>query len=219
MPRPANHPVVNMENLEQRQLLSVSLSNGVLTVTGTSGDDFLEVQLRADTSEVRVNDNGSETEYPLSSVRRIVIDALAGNDDAGYSGRDNGLDIPGLITGGDGNDTLEGGLSHDNISGGPGRDRIQGRTGRDTLTGGSGADFLEGGSGNDILFGNGGNDDLSGNRGDDFLNGGSADDDLQGGDGSDRIKGRSGNDDFDNSDALFELKDSNPEDDGPNSNV
>src|SRR5213078_2051060 len=88
-----------IEPLEQRALLSVSLNAGVLTVTGTGGADRIEVQKRADKGQV----NGSERGFALSSVHKIVISSLGGNDFIEYSGRDGGLSIPSSINAGDGN--------------------------------------------------------------------------------------------------------------------
>src|SRR5687768_3610076 len=132
-----------IETLETRALLSVSLNDGVLTIVGTSGGDNIEVQKRADDNELRVELNGSETEYALGSVNRVVIRGLAGSDRIEYSGRDGRLDIPGSISGGDGNDVLEGGNGADTIAGGGGNDRIQGKGGNDRLNGGAGNDVVE----------------------------------------------------------------------------
>src|SRR5688572_3314834 len=144
---------MSFESLESRRLLSVTLEGGILTVVGTSRGDSIEVQKRADDDEMRVELNGRETEFPLGSVTRIVINGLAGNDRIGYSGRDGRLDQPGALSGGDGNDVIEGGNGNDTISGGAGNDRIEGKTGNDRLAGGAGNDVIEGAGGDDVLKG------------------------------------------------------------------
>jgi len=174
------------ESLESRKLLSVTLSSGVLTVNGTSGADVIEFQ-RRDDGRLKVELNGSERRFSLSSVQKIVVNASGGNDFVEFSGRDGGLSIPSVLNGGDGNDTLEGGNGRDLIFGNAGRDYLQGKAGNDSLRGGSGDDRLEGGSGNDILNGGDGND---------YLQGGDGNDDVFGAAGSDTIYGNSGNDDF-----------------------
>jgi Ca2+-binding RTX toxin-like protein len=210
-----------VESLEARQLLaSVALSsNGTLTITGNNTADRIEVQLRAKDNQLKTEVNGSERKFALGSVKKIVINSLGGNDWVEYSGRDGGLAQPGLINGGDGNDTLQGGRGNDSISGGNGNDRIQGKAGNDAIAGNAGNDYLEGGDGNDTLKGDKGNDDLFGNNGVDSLLGGDGDDDLHGGSGKDRIFGNAGNDDFDNSDSASELLDRTAADNGNNANV
>ena len=50
-------PVI--EGLENRQLLSATLVNGVLTVTGTAGADRIELE-RKGFSQLRVRENGRD---------------------------------------------------------------------------------------------------------------------------------------------------------------
>ncbi|MEA2707504.1 MAG: hypothetical protein QOF78_105 [Phycisphaerales bacterium] len=208
------------EPLEDRRLLSsVALSNGTLTITGNNTADRIEVQKRADKGQLKVEINGTEKSFTLASVKKIVINSLGGNDWIEYSGRDGGLAIPGLINGGDGNDSISGGLGNDSISGGNGNDRIQGKAGNDIISGNAQNDRIEGGDGNDIISGNGGNDDLFGNNGNDQLNGGDGEDDLSGGAGRDSVRGNAGNDDFDNSDSASEILDRTAADNGANHNL
>jgi Ca2+-binding RTX toxin-like protein len=176
-----------MEDLEGRRLLSVSLSGGVLTVTGTAGADRIELQKRADDGELRVDDNGRETDFALSGVTKIVVLGGGGNDWIEYSGRDGGLAVPGSLDGGKGHDTIQGGLGNDTIIGGPGNDRMQGKAGNDHISGGNGTDYLEGAAGNDVLKGDAGNDALYGNNGNDTLHGGAGVDVLRGGGGTNSL--------------------------------
>jgi Ca2+-binding RTX toxin-like protein len=206
-----------IENLESRQLLSATLANGVLMVTGTSAADRIEVQKRADKGQLKLELNGRETKYTLSRVSRIVVNALGGNDFIEYSGRDGGLAVPGVLNGGDGNDTIQGGLGNDMIAGGNGNDRLQGKNGNDSISGGAGNDFIEGGNGNDGITGDAGNDDLFGNAGNDRILGGDGQDDLGGGPGTDSLFGGSGNDDF--NDSAADVKDRTSADAGFNANA
>jgi Ca2+-binding RTX toxin-like protein len=205
------------ESLETRSLMSVSLANGVLTVTGTGGADRIEIQKRAAKGAIQVELNGSERRFALSSVSKVQIFAKGGSDFVEYSGRDGGLSTRAFVDAGDGNDTVQTGAGNDSILGGGGRDYLQGKGGNDSISGGAFQDRIEGGDGNDSLFGGSGNDRIYGGNGNDRLEGNDGEDDLHGGAGADSIFGGSGNDDFDNSDSLSELKDRNSGDNGANS--
>jgi len=206
----------SIEPLEGRTLLSsVSLSGGTLTVTGNSTSDRIEVQNRADKGELRVELNGSEKKFRYSSVKKIVINSLGGNDFVEASGRDGGVGIPISINGSDGNDTLEGGNANDTILGGNGNDHIEGKAGNDSLSGGANNDWIQGGDGKDVIHGDSGNDRLFGEAGDDSLFGGDGDDDLNGGSGHDSVRGDRGNDDF-IGDTTGEVHDRGGADDGLN---
>jgi Ca2+-binding RTX toxin-like protein len=209
-----------MESLEGRALLAsvgLNTTTGVLTITGNSTADRIEVQRRADKGQLKVEVNGSEKTFKYSAVKKIVINASGGNDFVESSGRDGGVTIPMSINGGDGNDTLQGGLNKDTILGGSGNDRIQGKSGNDSLLGGSGNDFIEGGDGNDIIKGEAGNDDLYGSNGNDRVEGGDGEDDIFGNAGDDSVFGGGGNDDF-FGDNRGEQKDRGGLDDPPNHN-
>ena len=81
-----------------------------------------------------------------------------------------------VITGGNGNDTLNGTAGDDTISGGNGNDVINAGDGNDTVSGGSGNDTINGGPGNDTINGGDGNDRIDGGTGDNTLTGGSGND-------------------------------------------
>src|SRR5690349_5627168 len=116
-----------IESLEQRQLLSASLSGGVLTVTGTAENDVITFRIAKDgttgvkqivvSEQVRPADGSdpddpTETRFDLSSVTSIVVNAGAGDDVVGAlcgrRGR-NAISLPMTINGEDGNDRLGGG--------------------------------------------------------------------------------------------------------------
>src|SRR5262245_5694499 len=79
------------DSLERRLLLSVTFGSGVVRVIGTGGKDTIEFQLRADDEQIRVEVNGSVRRFPVAAVRRINVDAQAGNDVVEFSDRDGGL--------------------------------------------------------------------------------------------------------------------------------
>jgi Ca2+-binding RTX toxin-like protein len=83
-----------------------------------------------------------------------AVDLGAGNDV--YDGTLGSL--VGLLSGGDGNDTIAGWNGAETFSGGNGTDFIQGRGGADTITGGDGNDWLDGGTGGDSIDGGIGDD-------------------------------------------------------------
>lgn len=92
------------------------------------------------------------------------------------AGRNRNLELPDVegdvLSGGDGNDTLQGAAGNDVLDGGGDADTLVGGEGNDTLSGGAGGDTLSGESGHDFLLGGEGNDTLSGAAGNDWLNGG-----------------------------------------------
>src|SRR5687768_5635774 len=184
------------ESLENRRLLAANLVDGVLTVTGTEANDVIEIQSRPENNEVKLEFNGDETRYAMSAVTKVVIDGLGGNDFIEFSGRRGGLNVPAVLSGGAGDDTLQGGPANDTINGGDGNDRIEGKNGNDVLNGDAGNDFIQGGRGNDVISGGLGNDDLFGHHGNDSVSGGGGDDDILGGSGRDDCRGNGGNDDF-----------------------
>jgi Ca2+-binding RTX toxin-like protein len=102
--------------------------------------------------------------------------------------------IPSLLLGGGGKDTLTGGSAADSIDGGPGKDDERGRRGNDLIFGRSGNDVIRGGSGVDHVDGQGGNDRIFGGSGADILVGGSGNDALFGQGGRDVLDGRTGRD-------------------------
>jgi Ca2+-binding RTX toxin-like protein len=171
-----------IENLENRCLLSATLSAGVLTVTGTTGWDNIHVD--ATRTSLKVNVNHTKASFKLADVKSLVVNGLAGNDiiDLGHN----------LIGA-----TVDGGLGTDkadSITGGAGNDWIFARGGNDVVNGGDGKDVLIGGAGNDILHGDAGNDLIEGSTGDDQIFGDAGDDRLDGGPGKDKIDGGAGTD-------------------------
>ncbi|HYH58398.1 MAG TPA: thrombospondin type 3 repeat-containing protein [Thermoleophilaceae bacterium] len=121
-----------------------------------------------------------------------------------------GDELPNLICGLAGNDTISGLGGNDTLYGDAcgektgrasvsqvvedGKDKLFGDDGNDKLYGAGGNDSLTGGKGNDKLFGGAGNDKLKGEAGKDTLNGGAGNDRLTGGPSANKYKAGPGND-------------------------
>ena len=160
---------------------TATLTNGVLRISGTEGDDKVVVsKSRGAGDQLVVRLNGQKQQFAFAQVTSIVADLKGGNDVFNAREVNGPLAIPMHLNGGAGNDLLAGG------------------SGGDLLEGGAGNDQLSGGAGNDTLLGNGGNDRLRGGIGDDVLNGGKGEDKLRGDAGS--------NTNEDPADRLLDLK-------------
>ena len=208
-----------MQLLEGRVLFAGVVADGVLTVTGTTGND--EISLSVDPGagpgfeDIVVTLNGVAEEFDLSGISRVIILGREGRDvidctvtilaplllpvavDAG-TGND-------IIRCGPNDDRIDAGAGDDSVWGNGGRDKIFGNDGEDYLNGGAQSDTMDGGTGNDRLNGNGGHDRLFGGPnvdrlfgydGNDVLEGGSSNDRLEGGLGIDSMYGHGGNDRF-----------------------
>ena len=64
------------ETLENRSLFSVSLSAGVLTITGTNLNDAITIDKNS-SGQVAVKDDGVLHNYSWASVSKIVVNAGA----------------------------------------------------------------------------------------------------------------------------------------------
>jgi len=177
------------ENLEDRRLMSAaSLTAGTLTVTGTARNDTIYIAKKGANLGVRVN-NATQT-FKLADVKKIVVNALAGNDNVSFGYGTIGA----KIDGGAGNDHIIGTSSNDTINGGAGNDYIHAWLGNDVVNGGDGNDTLIGCIGNDTIHGGNGNDLISGAEGDDQIFGDAGNDTLFGAKGNDKVDGGDGND-------------------------
>jgi hypothetical protein len=203
---------LSLSELHARTMPSATLVNGVLTVTGTEGNDVIVVRQSHGMISVKgmtIDVNGvMQKAVPVSGIASVDVNALGGNDKVdirslrigatvdGGAGNDQLLGGFGndTLIGGDGNDTINGGAGDDSIDGGNGNDVENGGAGNDTLDGGAGNDTLHGASGADLLQGGTGNDDLMGDSGNDTVDGGLGDDTCDGGSGTDEVSGGAGND-------------------------
>lgn len=154
-------------------------------------------------------------DFNLAGVTSLVVNGNGGNDSLTVSSLDNVFTGRVILSGGEGNDTLNasgaktvtpkvgstpavttpihtrlfGGAGNDKLTGGIGNDTLLGEGGNDTLTGGNGDDGLSGGIDNDKLDGGKGNDTLLGDAGKDTLTGGDGADICLGGDDDDTVNG------------------------------
>jgi Ca2+-binding RTX toxin-like protein len=143
-----------LESLESRRLMSVTLTDRVVHVSGTTGRDDLHLYNINETFVVQTGTSikNRSTPIPKADFDSIVVDVGGGNDSVWCT------NFPWAVTmvGGSGNDVLVGSQAADLLCGG---------AGNDALTGGDGADTLSGGRGNDELYGAAGADDLRGGGG------------------------------------------------------
>jgi Ca2+-binding RTX toxin-like protein len=133
-----------LEHLESRTLLTVTLSGGVLTITGGAGDDVLAMSQVKSTVFVSSNGHKAQT-FDASQINSISINMGSGNDRVGLEKLD-GADpvlIKAFISGSKGDDTLRGGNGNDTISGGSGDDLLDGGLGADILSGDVGIDTTD----------------------------------------------------------------------------
>lgn len=124
-----------------------------------------------------------------SGAIRGTVNLSSGDDT--YSG---GGTTTGMVSGGDGADSLSGGAGFDNFQGNAGADTEHGNGGADWVVGGRDNDLLYGDDGDDIVYGNIGNDTCDGGAGADTIRGGQNEDSLSGGAGNDWLSGDLGND-------------------------
>ncbi|MEM6312601.1 MAG: hypothetical protein AAF743_00830 [Planctomycetota bacterium] len=196
----ADHtPPTLFENLEERRLLSVSISGNELRIDLNNNNDYVWLNQNGSNFQIKVNSTWYN-DWDTGDFSQVRVITRGGDDQLDVS-TDFTRKI--IAFGGDGNDTLEGSTSGDSIQGGNGQDKIYGRGGNDTIfgeggndtiDGDGGNDNLNGGSGNDRFYGDGGNDSIYGNSGHDKVNGGSGNDYISMSDGNDTVWGDSGND-------------------------
>jgi Ca2+-binding RTX toxin-like protein len=182
------HRAILIDALEPRTLLSNTLTNGVLSITGGAGNDSIGVTHRG--SKLRVHNNGNTQEFLARDVKSIQIFSSGGNDVVDCSP----MTVPVYIDGGEGNDILTGGSGNDSMIGGPGKDTLHGGPGNDTLKGGGSNDEVLGEAGNDVVYGGPGNDRVDGGLGFDQVSGDDGNDTVTGGQSADSIAAGAGND-------------------------
>jgi len=126
-----------LEQLENRCLLSASITDRVLNIIGTDGGDTISLT-RSGVDDVIANVNGDADTFDMDDFDAVFIGG-AGSGDTITNG--NGI----------GNVTLEGGSGNDRLVDGNGSNTLSGVGGNDTLIAGAGDDFLAGGSGTDTV--------------------------------------------------------------------
>src|SRR4051794_31072954 len=107
------------ETLEARRLLTATLNNGILTITGGAAGDSLIAENQG--SNVRVIENGSRiSSFKATKVSNIVFNGLAGNDTL-----TNNSSKPSIMNGGADNDIMIGSPSvADDFNGGSESDTV-----------------------------------------------------------------------------------------------
>src|SRR6185369_5178637 len=134
-----------VETLEPRKLLSAALEGTQLVVTGTAGNDTINVFLAAPGStQVSVKVNNNTQTFDLAAIREIKVFGLRG-DDLIQINQTNGV-IPRETK-------LFGGAGDDSIVGGSARDKIHGDEGDDVVQGGGNKDQIFGDIGDDSIIG------------------------------------------------------------------
>ena len=162
-------------------------AQGVLTVSGTVGDDNITINRDA-AGKILVNGGAvavSGGPPTVANTSLIQVFGQGGNDTITLA-EANGALPKSNLSGGAGNDVLVGGT---------GDDLLFGQAGNDTLLGKGGADFLFGGTENDTLTGGDADDQVFGESGDDRLiwNPGDDTDLNEGGAGTDTVEVNGGN--------------------------
>ena len=178
-----------LEALESRTFLSgsMAISNGVLYVTGASGNNTLTASQSAGVLTLKLN--GKQTSFNTAKFSRMDIRMGAGND---YVRLGTAVDRPATIHMGDGNNYALGTNKGDVIYGGGGHDSLYGGGGNDVIWAGRGYEYCYGGAGNDTLHAGGGRDYLYGDGGYNYMYGGSGSSWLYGTRGYDHMYGGSG---------------------------
>jgi hypothetical protein len=162
------------ETLESRQLFSVSLVAGTVTVTGSNLADTIAIN-KGSNNSINIQDGPTGHIYPSSLISKIVVNGNGGDDVITES---SAVTKPAVIHGGDGNDVIHGGGGNTTIYGDNGNDKLYGGTGSTVINGGAGDDQLWASHGKSYLNGGDGNDTL-------VTIGGSHSDTAIGGNGTD----------------------------------
>jgi Ca2+-binding RTX toxin-like protein len=110
-----------------------------ITIQATNGDDIVVVT--GDNGEIIVQGLTSTVHIlNFEAADKLIIDALAGDDDVDASGLNSNIVF--TVNGGDGDDALTGGAGDDFLFGGAGNDFLFGGPGLDTLDGGPGVNIV-----------------------------------------------------------------------------
>ncbi len=137
--------MLKLEQLEDRRTPAVSLTNGVLLIEGSAGNDFAAVTYNAG-GKVSVTLNNAVAKFDAADVDSILFLGGNGNDTL-----INRTDIDLVALAGDGNDIV--------IQRGNGDTQLFGGAGNDRLDCWLGDDFIDGGDGTDTVLGRAGGTD------------------------------------------------------------
>ena len=126
---------LHVESMESRELMTASLSRGLLNIQGTKFDDVIEVRRAPDQPNViQVVENNKVT-FSASALKvaRIRINGAAGSDSILVNEANGKISVPTLITGGANDDIIKGGSGRNQIDGGSGRNAVRKSLGRDIV--------------------------------------------------------------------------------------
>lgn len=148
---------------------------GVLAVSGDGAAN--DIVVKAVDGNLQVTDNGEPVAIRsfggAPTLARTVAIAVAGQGGDDTLTVDASLgEVPAVLSGGAGQDTLQGGEGNDLLLGGAGDDDLNGGAGSDVLYGGLGDDALDGGGADgsrDLLVGGPGADAFSEEDGEDDI--------------------------------------------------
>ncbi|MBC7785712.1 MAG: hypothetical protein H7144_17935 [Burkholderiales bacterium] len=161
-----------------------------IEISTGAGDDVIEIVGSFPAGGIVISTRNGDDQVTINRSDTIVSARVllgAGDDIA----RTN---MPSVIFGDDGQDSVIGSSSDDAIFGGPGDDTLVGNENNDYIEGGAGHDFIDGSAGNDRILGDQGNDNLLGGRGNDTVYGADGMDTLTGNLGNDYLDAGAGND-------------------------
>jgi Ca2+-binding RTX toxin-like protein len=176
-------------------MMDITIAGGKLTVTSSAGtadqvvmshffDNFIQIQ---NYSAHLTLASDVYCEQPHTTIVRCARSGIAKADVFLGDGNDtfqNSTPVPTMLSGGDGDDTLNGGSGADLIRGGAGKDTIHGAAGDDEIEGGTEQDKVYGDEGADILTSVFRDDEVFGGPDNDTL---PSSIDVHGGPGNDRI--------------------------------
>jgi hypothetical protein len=143
----------NIEPLEGRRLLSVTITSDATNVyvTGTNDPESVAISFDSVNGLVVVTDGLGSVSGAASPAQKLVVDMAGGADSVVLSDTLGAL-AGRIVNGGAGDDTLYGSNYDDVLIGGSGNwDRLNGNGGNDKLVDGDGVFSAYGGEGNDIL--------------------------------------------------------------------
>jgi hypothetical protein len=131
-------------------------------VNGSAAADTITITPSPIVGNVRVNILGVNTSVDVIGVTSLVVNGLGGPDTINGSNGLATLNIPLVIDGGPGDDTIGGGDGDDMLIGGDDNDTIDGNRGNDTALMGEGDDTFiwDPGDGNDTIEGQDGADKM-----------------------------------------------------------
>ena len=159
--------VINGE-LANDRIVITGVGGDLVNVNGTDGPDTMQVVTSPVAGFARVFVSGFTVPVDVNGALTLSVNGLGGPDMITAANGLAALNIPIILDGGDGDDTILGGDANETIIGGPGNDFVSGGRGNDLIllgdgddtfswSPGDGSDIVEGGSGNNTLIFNGAN--------------------------------------------------------------